>query len=242
MEAIMQNRINELTAKVEDCKAIERNFIRTIEIRCKKVIEDTILEGTAAKFSRNLFVRDNYNGTCEVIFELGFFNEQAGRIDFGSDVWCHYENGKLKLNYGTMGSYSYDEVFQVMRVMLVAKIWRNIVEIEDALANAVANFKDIKDTQTVRFKCESEIDSIKKQIKMEQHKNIENSLNVRDCFIYDSKRLRKLFGAWLEAGTITVLKSIGEKKVKIESGNIIRMIDKAEFINDIIQNNCKKAD
>ena len=84
-----------------------------------KIINKYFIEPFDAKCIRRWFREDfHLNRGVYINFEIGFYNAEENRVDFGSDIWFEYctAEGQLKVNYGTCGSYSKADIYQVKRV------------------------------------------------------------------------------------------------------------------------------
>ena len=93
------------------------------------VIHSRILDKTGAVLTRKEIQLD-FKDNIEIMFDLGFYNADEDRIDFGSDLWCCYSFAKneLSFNYGTIGTFTKSNKYQVMRVNLIYQMF-SIVEL-----------------------------------------------------------------------------------------------------------------
>ena len=117
----------------------------------------------------------------ELIFciEIGFYDSEQGKIDFGSDLWLDYTTklNELRLNSGTCGYYTKKDVYQVQRSKVISHIWENISEIENAFRCFSEKISPIvQEHLNTMHSIESEIKQIENQLEMKERENIDASV------------------------------------------------------------------
>ena len=238
----METKIMALKAEIELHKKHISEIIRQISDELSRTINTVMLKDSGAQIIREVLVRPYSD---EIYFEIGFYNPDEERIDFGSDMSFYYniKNHKLSCNYGTIGSYTSDDVYQVKRVMLLASIWSNINEIEAALAEACSNIVKLDEPQNALNECEMELSSCERKIKEAEIEKIRADLSVGDRFEYEPNFFKIFVYRNYVRNTQVIVKSIGQKKIKLELVNgDVRMIDISDFLNHIRNNKCTRVD
>lgn len=137
------------------------------------IIDKYFVKPFNAKCIRRWFREEFYpEHGVYINFEIGFHNVTENRIDFGSDMYFTYESFKqsLETNYGTCGTYSKKDEYQVKRVKTLAYVWDHISDIEAELNKYVAeitpvvldNYDKIRDIDNKILSIEREINAQKK--------------------------------------------------------------------------------
>jgi hypothetical protein len=135
----MNSRIIEIQADMEMTKELLKVERETILGKIQTVLYECIIVPCCANL-----IKTNFSiGLCgkpEIDFEIGFWNPDENRIDFGSDAYFSIGDNKehLQINYGTIGSYDITDFCQVKRVRMINHIFDHINEIEDRL-NEILN-------------------------------------------------------------------------------------------------------
>ena len=236
----METKIMALKAEIELHKKHISEIIRQISEKFSHTINTVMLKESGAQIIRDVDVRPYGD---EIYFEVGFYNPDEERIDFGSDMSFYYKikSHKLSCNYGTIGSYTSDDIYQVKRVMLLASIWSNITEIEVALAEACSSIIELEKPRSALNECEIELRSCERKIKEAELEKIMADLSVGDRFEYEPNFFKMFVRRNYVRNTQVIVKSIGPKKIKLEFLNgTVRMIDMSDFLNHIWNNKCVK--
>lgn len=123
---------------------------------------------------------------CEVGFQAE--GKTEGWLDFASDFTFYFEEGKLKINHGTTGSFSLDDVTLVKRISVMANILKNGRDIEE-------QFKKIDVTAYValrkeKYSKEFVINDIKKEIQQAKREAVVRSLEIGNVYSYTDKAER----------------------------------------------------
>ena len=171
------------------------------------------------------------------MFEIGFYNTDENRINFGSDLWIDYssEKNELRINHGTCGYYSKADIYQVRRAKLLAYVWEHISEIESELkifAESIA--PTITNYENKRIQLESEIHTIERTVELAERNQIDESLVPGTRLAYvDNVNLARhyiLFG-----GSIRVIKRTPkyvfglddyDRECKLKAADIIQHVYK----------------
>lgn len=230
----METRVKMLEAQIELTQAAMNQEYNKIKEQAEQVIQSMIVLPHDAVLQR-CFIRTGFKNNMEINFELGFWNTEEGRVDFGSDVWCEFDSSteELRVNYGTCGSYSKKDAYQIRRVQLVADIWSKIHELEaKLLLIAKEDAQEYRRLENELYDYQHELEKIHKQQQEAKLLNIEKSLNIGDALEYidDVRPSYRLFYAYAETWKIH---RICEKTIKIkgEHTQIVKQLDKKQLIN-----------
>lgn len=123
---------------------------------------------------------------CEVGFQAE--GKAEGWLDFASDFTFYFEDGKLKINHGTTGSFSLDDVTLVKRINVMANVLQHGREIEE-------QFKQIDVTKYVmlrkeKYAKEFATNDIKKEIQQANREAAVRSLEIGNVYGYTDKAER----------------------------------------------------
>ena len=209
-----------------------------IQQRLINGIKNLILDVNEAYLVR-AWIQKSHWEDLNINFEFGFWNTTENRVDFGSDCWCSWssENHKLKLNYGTCGAYSSEDIYQVKRVKTISFIWDHIDEIESFLESIFEDSEKYRDLQKEEFKLELELVHIKEAERDAARSEIEKNLKIGQVLFYD-KDIRcsnKLFNDLVDDWRIS---SITDKNIKLRSDALecSKLIKKEKIVNMIYMN------
>lgn len=231
----MENRMVELKSQVERVnELIHSEYDRLME-KVVAVIEKFITNPHEASICRKQ-LRFGLRDEFEINFEVGFYNPEESRIDFGSDVWFEYnsKDRTLRVNYGTIGYYDKTAIYQIRRVNMISEVFAHIEDIEAAFQaiaeEAAGNYRSYHDE---KYHYEAEIQSLENQQKAEALKTLEYSLKEGDILKYDETKVRygsQLFktraGGW-------IIQKICNKTIKLKDPfwNEIRQFPKEQIIS-----------
>lgn len=188
----IENLQNELVNAQAEYEVAFNTFVTE-----KERITDICLSIIKAYLTENaIAVRPNvgvsyYEGRgLEFRCEVGFQAEgkTEGWLDFASDFTFYFEDSKLKINHGTSGSFSLDDVTLVKRISVMANVLQHGREIEE-------QFKQIDVTKYIMLKKEKyakefAINDIKKEIQQANHEATVRSLEVGNVYGYTDKAER----------------------------------------------------
>lgn len=170
----------------------------------------------------------------EIQFSLGFHNDEEDRVDFGSDMSFYYSSRthELSVNYGTIGSWSKSNIYQIKRVALVADVFANIEYYEEKFESvSVLADCDYRELLNEKYECTRMIDSIKEEDNKKKLEDLEKSLNVGDTIEFDTDKISH--SCMLFAGPATVTK-ICDKTIKVRlSCGLTRMFNKKQILGYI---------
>lgn len=166
-----------------------------------KIINKWFVAPYEAKCTRRWIRTSHIEGELELCFELGFFNVEENRIDFGSDFWMDYstQRNELRVNYGTCGYHSKTDVYQTKRVKLLAFIWDHIDEIETELKLFSSDVIPVAtEYLNKQHEIQSEIYHIEKTIRQEREQEVESYIVPHSILYYPEEstlsRHSRLFG------------------------------------------------
>lgn len=227
----MTDKINELNNRKEVLHASYKETHDKIKNKLEEKMYSLFLNKHGATFDRFTIRRSIFRG-YEVMFELCFMNEE-GKSDFGSDVTFYFESeqGFLKTNYGTIGTYSKNDIYQVKRVHLISDIFNNIEEVENILKELISceDCSVLAEIDKELDEIDSEIYVIKKEHRNNELKDIESNLKLGSIVEYNSKvryHYRKFHGPYR-------LIKVSQKTVTISNCDGAKRLDKQEFLQNI---------
>ena len=127
----MESRLVEIKNQMETINA-------QIKVEKKRILEEAKCV-ILSYISQYYFSCDAYNsdyfGKGAIRFSCGM-PEENGRYAFHSTFDMYFRDGKIEINCGTSGGYTYDEYpEQVKRIFCIAEIWKNVHEIQRKLSN-----------------------------------------------------------------------------------------------------------
>lgn len=184
--------------------------------------------------------REKFDGERGVYvnFELGFYNVEENRIDFGSDMFFTYDTSKqsLRVNYGTCGEYSREDEYQVKRVKTISYVWDHIDDIEAELNTYALNITPVVfDNYDNLYELDRKITSLEHEIKTQQKNIITESIQAgkvifynEGCTLYTRQRH---FNGCCEVTRVTPKFVV----MKDSCGRDIR-IKKEDIVNHALQN------
>lgn len=127
----MENRLVEIENQMATINA-------QIKVEKKRILEEAkcVIMRYIGQYD---FSCDAYNsdyfGKGAIRFSCGM-PEENGRYAFHSTFDVYFREGKIEINCGTSGGYTYDESpEQVKRIFCIAEIWKNVHEIQRKLSN-----------------------------------------------------------------------------------------------------------
>ncbi len=234
----MTNRRIEVQAQLDMVRELIRVEHAKLLAEVETVVKNLIVEPNGATLIRKR-LEFGLHDNVEIWFEVGFHNWEEDRIDFGSDVWFTFDsnNNELSLNYGTIGSYSKSNMYQVRRVNLVASVFKNIEQIEAALAEIArtANAGPYRKYINEGYKYESELNKIDKEIATQARNELEATLKEGMILTYSDQvntrymLFNTLWGGW-------VIQKICNKVIKLKSPyGDVRQFDKNRILSLIQQ-------
>lgn len=231
----MTHMLTTLNADLELTKAEYSVRYDLMMEELSKIISRCITDRSDAVCTRKWFRSSMNPGHLEICMEFGFHNSEENRIDFGSDIWTEFstETGELKLNYGTCGIYSKQDIYQVKRIQLISYIWANIEHIEQELSKFSSTVTPVVvEFQNKKYALEKEIRDIEDKIKSEDLKQIENKLVEGVSLAYADNCSIKHFNR-LFYETCRVIKITPKFVTVINSHNVESKIRKEQIVSNI---------
>ena len=230
----MQTKLIELQANLDMTNELLQDECKKLYEEVSVLVDDLIARVCGAKVIRS-WVRFKFLDEVEIRFDIGFWNPDENKYDFGSDssFWFNSTDDYLETNYGTIGQYSKHDKYQVMRVNMIAHVFNHIDAIEDELRNIVTKVNNgvYRKLEKDVWQLERDIEHIKQQerrdaiaaiqAELKVGQKIEYSKDIAPCYmLFDSK-----YKTW-------TIKSISEKKIKLISDRGDgRMLDKSQVLN-----------
>ena len=225
----METKLLELKSNKELLNAVlDTKYKELIQV-AKNIVLKWFLEPYGGTLTR-LHIREEDNRLL-LSFDVGFNNEDEGRIDFGSDVTFYFDkNNKLGVNYGTIGTFTSNNTYQVKRLKLLAGIFDNIELIEADFIEFVSSqlVTDYLKLEYEDLMCDIAIRDLKTDIKKTELKTIENNL-VEGSNIRFTDSTEPTPSCW------KILK-ISDKTMKLENKNGIVKRYSKDAIVELIYN------
>lgn len=195
-----------------------------------------------------------YNNKIEFRCEIGFKLGDSDRTDFGSDFYLYFEDDKLKINAGTIGSYSLDSIGQLKRNKVIYELTCVYGFQLEQLFSEIST-TSFTEATTAYYEASREHSDAKRALRKAQEQEIESNLSFNDTFYYTEKankyfRLSDVpnFHNW-KRDTFKVIK-VTPKFVEFEIINIsidgsVRTysdkIRKEKLINEILEGRVEKV-
>lgn len=197
------------------------------------IIDKYFVQPFNAKCIRRWFREEFYPERGVYInFEIGFHNISEDRIDFGSDMYFTYDSFKqsLEVNYGTCGTYSKKDEYQVKRVKTIAYVWDHIEDIESELNNyAIEITPVVLDNYDNLYEIDRKITSIEHEIQTQKKNAIAESIQVGKVIFYKElislRAAQRLFSSECEVIKVTpkfvVVKNNFDKEFRIKKEQLV---------------------
>lgn len=195
-----------------------------------------------------------YDNKVEFRCEIGFKLTDNDKIDFGSGFYFYFEEGKIKINAGTIGSYGLDSIGQLKRNKTIYELTcvygyqleqlmneiptESFIEANNAYANASREYSDAK-----------------RELRKAQKAEIDANLTFADKFQYTDKankyyRLSDVPNFYNWQKDIFKVVKVTPKFVEFEitnisiDGNVRTYSDKVrkeKLINEILEGRVEKV-
>ncbi len=242
----MDNSIIDLTAlraSREMLAPVVKDERAALLNKLRELVEDNMAAPNGAHICR----LDLHFGVCdelEVSFELGF-KDASGKIDFGSDCWFQFGRNGLGINYGTIGSWTKENVFQVKRIKMISNICDQLAN-PDAEQNLEEKFRKVlRESQYLKkqnelWEVESQIKEQEAQQKKDEADQTLASVKVGSilCYSETTYPASRLFLSRHGARTDDhwQVTRIGEKTITLESlyNSNTRRVSKKDILQHII--------
>ena len=161
----MESRLVEIKNQMETINA-------QIKVEQKRILEEAKCV-ILSYISQYDFSCDAYNsdyfGKGAIRFSCGMPEENV-RYAFHSTFDMYFREGKIEINCGTSGGYTYDESpEQVKRIFCIAEIWKNVHEIQRKLSNIdMSKYEKLLNEESKLYTEESKIKKDIEQVACEE--------------------------------------------------------------------------
>ena len=127
-----------------------------------------------------------YDNKVEFRCEIGFKLADSDRTDFGSDFYFYFEDGKIKINAGTIGSYGLDSIGQLKRNKAIYELTCVYGYQLEQLMNEISteSFIEANDAYVTASREHSDA---KRELRKAQEAEIDANLAFADKFQYTDK-------------------------------------------------------
>lgn len=127
-----------------------------------------------------------YDNKVEFRCEIGFKLSDSDHIDFGSDFYFYFEDNKIKINAGTIGSYSLESVGQLKRNKVVYELTCVYgVQLEQLLGEIPTN--SFSEASAAYYDASRAHSDAKRELRKAQEAEIDANLAFADKFQYTDK-------------------------------------------------------
>ena len=174
----MLNKIIAINFQLDALKEVRKVEKTSLLGKLESVLYDKIIVPCCANLIK-ADIRMGWRGKPEILFHIGFWNAEANRIDFASDVDFYFgdEYKHLTINHGCSGYYDITHFYLVKRARMLNYVFDHYTEIEDALSEI------IESESKKFFEIEEQIDNltyekgcIEKKLAEESQKAIEDRI------------------------------------------------------------------
>ena len=168
-----------LNAALDLQKELVNNINKAHVAKITEFVQNVFCAPTGAMICRNVDLSEGLHNDFEIRFDLGFWNEQENRVDFGSDVTFEYtEQFGLRINHGCVGYFNKDNVYQFKRIQLLNHVVTCIAGIEDYFCTTLNKIDDYKEALEQYYKLLTEVHAEENRLKNIQRKEFEEKLIV----------------------------------------------------------------
>lgn len=231
----MEN-IDILNAELDLIEAAQKQNVELLTKDLDNILNHYFVTPVESVVARRFIQHGCWSRDVEFYFEVGFYNPEENRIDFGSDTSFEYDSKKreLSVNHGCCGSFTKKNIYQFKRAMLIAEVYKNIDDIENAfqkLAEKCSNLLYENDRRSADI--EYKVKELELAEREKKRKEVIDSIKVNDTLMYipDCKcwHSSRLFRT-----KVTVTK-ITPKYVVINDGYNNKRLDKNFVANHILE-------
>lgn len=231
----MEN-IDILNAELDLIEAAQKQNIELLTKDLDNILNEYFVMPVGGVVARRFIRHGCWSKNVEFYFEVGFYNPEEDRIDFGSDTSFEYNSEKqeLSVNHGSCRSFTKKNIYQFKRAQLIAEVYNNIEGIEKAfqrLAEKCAKllYENDRRSADIEYKVKelelAEREQRRKEV-IESIKVNDTLMYVPDCKCWHSSRLFR---------TKVTVTNITPKYVVINDGYNNKRLDKDSVANHIIE-------
>lgn len=215
----METKLVELTTALETARANKKAAHEALLEELREFVTTEIIEPNGAHLSR-LYFRTGFRDNIEVVFETSFLTE-SGKEDFGSDCWFEYNDKGLNINHGTIGSWTKENKYQILRINMLHNVCLIMPELEAAFERIVKKHSGYMELESKVWKLESEIKNIERELKKQEAARKFESVHVGTILCYPETfhPSSRLFATsnWTKVDDNWKVIKISEKTVQVES-------------------------
>ena len=231
----MYNKLNELGKQQSTVCGMKTDLYQKLRSSAIEIVSKHLTDFPNVDASRCTI--DSYAmGKAEIRFTIAFKTENG--YDFGSDFDLTYEESynRLFINFGTIGRFTCDDVYQCERIQALNTIVSNRLAIEmelDALCKTMGDFISLMEQA---WEIESEIRKIKRAISDMEIESITKRLSNGTVYQYvkDASKYHHMIpanGRWFSLVKVT------PQKVRLhiygDPDYNTYLVDKSQFVYQI---------
>lgn len=229
------NTIEELNKEKEVLLVRRKNIELTLALQVQSKLIELLGEVVNLRVSCNI---SKWYGENRCSFEIEFISEN-GKADFGSDFHLYYEDKEVKINTGTIGTYSKHNKFQVLRIKLLNALWEKVEEMEQVFKDFEKGFKEYNECVSLYYEYDDKIDSLKREERENAYKKIEEDLKVDDSY--------QVVNKYGDKGNIYKIIKITDKLIYVEykdnwQSTWTKQFKKREFVIEVYNNGMTKVE
>ena len=174
--------VQELEADIEMTKEIVNSYKVDIIASVKDIFNRYLANDTDAMITKT-DLRLGISNAIELVCEIGFWNDQENRIDFGSDVMLDFTlRDGLRINHGIMGYASKKDIYQMKRYNLFGYFYKNYDMMETELTQVVNNANAWQEASISILEKETKIKDYLEAEAEEYRKTLNAQLAVGDLY------------------------------------------------------------
>ena len=232
----METKLTALRANLDMVKAVVCEEYKKFLDELTEFVTNDIVVPTGAHLCR-ISLRDGFRDNVEVTFELGFKTPE-GKVDFGSDCWFEYNHKGLNINYGTIGSWTRENKYQVLRIKMLSYVCDRLVELETKFKELINKYSFYKEKKDEQWSIEREITTLENALKRQRASDMMNSVEIGNLMVYEENvhPTRRLFATncFSKANDFWRVDKMGEKTVTLTSlsNQDTRRISKENILKD----------
>ena len=121
----MEN-IDILNAELDLIEAAQKQNVELLTKDLDNILNNYFVTPVESVVARRFIKHGCWSKDVEFYFEIGFYNPEENRIDFGSDTSFEYNSNKreLSVNHGCCGSFTKKNIYQFKRALLIAEVYK----------------------------------------------------------------------------------------------------------------------
>lgn len=180
-----EKEMEELNSKLIKINEKRVVLMQNIEQQIRDIFDKYLIED-ATIFNKDINIQMDGNREIEFSLRIGFKDpEREGWSAFGADFNLYVEDNTIKINHGTIGSYSKEsEPFQVKRVYAIANIWKNKEALKTELDEI--DVEEYREARSMYYDIRNAIQMCKNILNKAADEQLVESIKSKDKYNYSS--------------------------------------------------------